>query len=407
MTSRFSYRHFAMVFAGTVLAVLVMIRADVFEHISYAIEKGRLRAISEALPLEEVLRELDEPNRKVAQMVTPAVVHINTFGTINPDETLDAVILQGLRDNGLDVEPTLPPGHPSVEDRDRTPRQPIIVQTGLGSGFVIDGEKGHVLTNYHVIEGADRIEVSLPDGRRYQAQVVGADPETDLAILSIPAERLHTLSFGDSRRVFVGDEVFALGNPFGLDGTFSRGIVSALGRHTQISEVHYQGFIQTDAVINPGNSGGPLVNRRGEVIGVNTAIATESGSFVGVGFAIPSARIVELLPKLTAGIRVARGFLGVATRGVRTDRDIGEALGWLEDYGVVVQSVVPGSPAADAGLRDGDVLTEFNDERILGFEEFREMVARKEPHSSSTLRYWRDGAFETTEVVLAQRRLQQ
>jgi S1-C subfamily serine protease len=187
---------------------------------------------------------------------------------------------------------------------------------GNGSGVIIDSAEGMILTNHHVVEDSDSIQVRLQDGRRYPAQIVGSDPPTDLAVIRIEADNLACLRLGDSDALEVGDPVMTVGNPFGLQGTVSKGIVSAVNRYTPAGIISYEGFIQTDAVINPGNSGGPLVNMRGEIVGINTAIESSTGGFDGVGFAIPSARIKNVLPALVKGERV-RSLMGSSSTGFR------------------------------------------------------------------------------------------
>lgn len=396
MTGRVIIRQFSTVFVGTAVVIFLLLRSGAVERVSYAIEKGRLRALSEAVPPVAVAEEADARNRVIAALLRPAVVNIETFQRVphgffvegGSDRPSDDVRSR-LRPNGLRsdaVEPGL-----------------ITIQSGVGSGFIVDAEKGYIVTNQHVIAAASEIKVSLSDGREFEARVVAEDEATDLAILSIPAVRLFEVTFGDSRRVGVGDRVFALGNPFGLEGTFSSGIVSALGRSARIQNVSYTGFIQTDAVINPGNSGGPLVNRRGEVIGVNTAIATESGVFSGVGFAIPSSRVVALLPKLISGEKIVRGFLGIAALSIRDDRATAEGVGWSEDYGVIIKSVVVDSPAEYAGLEVDDVLIEVNGQRMQSFIEMMDAIALISPGTRVTLRYWRDGEYRESEAELVRR----
>lgn len=400
MKTHTSLRQFVIVFVGTAAAVFVIRYTQLFEHLSYSIEKGRLRALSEHRPSEALLGTLQTPNRIVAQLVTPAVVHIETTRTVG---YRDAAAISRL----LDENPGFESSHPWLQDRENGlgDEGPFpIIESGLGSGFVYDAENGYIVTNYHVTQDADRIKVILPDGRRYDATVVGTDPTTDLAVLSVPADRLHEIRFGDSRSLSVGDDVFSLGNPFGLDGTFSRGIVSGLGRNdVAIGNVKYQGFIQTDAVINPGNSGGPLVNLRGEVVGVNTAIATNTGTFNGVGFAIPSRRVVQLLPQLVRGGTVVRGFLGVSITDVRRDRERAMRLGWEKPEGVFVSPMNEQSPAALAGMKAGDILVEINDHPVSTSVDLMDTIAALPPGSVVTLRYWRDGAFETAEVKLIKR----
>ncbi|MEE9297258.1 MAG: trypsin-like peptidase domain-containing protein, partial [Phycisphaerae bacterium] len=221
MRRPFALRQFVMVFAGTLVAVLVIRETDLVAYLSYAIEKGRLQALSERVPSEALVEELSRPTRMVADLVAPAVVHIETRRRINLRD-FAAATREFAGDSGfLEAHPWFLGEGPPADDSDGHP-----YLSGLGSGFIFDAEHGYILTNYHVAEGADLIEVILHDGRRYEATLVGADPQSDLAILSSPAEHLHQLEFGDSRRLAVGDDVFALGNPFGLSGTFSRGIVS-------------------------------------------------------------------------------------------------------------------------------------------------------------------------------------
>ncbi len=398
----------------------MLVRLEVVEHLSYAVEKGRLRAIAERLPTSDQVVDYNEPNRRVAQLVTPAVVHIETIQYISPLGILDFAASERsgkLREGFGDAHPWMQEGNASdegeaaeggsldeggaVDSRDDMDRIPV--QSGLGSGFIFDAANGFVLTNQHVVAGADRIDVILSDGRRREGIVVGADEATDLAVLQIRASRLHELGLGDSDALGVGDEVFALGNPFGLDGTFSRGIVSAMGRSIGIRNVRYQGFIQTDAVINPGNSGGPLVDRRGEVIGVNTAIASDTGSYMGVGFAIPSNRVALLLPHLLKGGEIVRGFLGVATVDVRLNREEAADLGWSRPNGVLIRQVLDNTPVAEAGLRADDILLEVNGTSILNTAVLMDAVAFILPGTEVTLRYFRGGEVHEMAVVVARR----
>src|SRR5690242_16796120 len=237
------------------------------------------------------------------------------------------------------------------------------VEQSLGSGVIIDAAKGYVLTNNHVIEGADDISVTLHDGRTLKAQLVGTDPETEVAVIKIAANNLAALPLADSSKLRVGDFVVALGNPFGLGQTVTSGIVSALGR-TGLRGLGYQNFIQTDASINPGNSGGALVDLHGELVGINTAIFSPSGGNVGIGFAIPSNLCRDVMRQLIATGTVTHGSLGVQTQDL-TD-DIARALGTQAGQGAVVTRVQPGSPAASAGLQAGDVIVKVDGRPVHG-----------------------------------------
>ncbi|MDX1431536.1 MAG: DegQ family serine endoprotease [Gammaproteobacteria bacterium] len=233
---------------------------------------------------------------------------------------------------------------------ERVPSRP---QQSVGSGVVVDAAKGYVLTNRHVIENAREIHVTLEDGRRFQATRVGDDPGTDIALLKIEAKGLTAVRFGDSNALEVGDFVIAIGNPFGLGQTVTSGIVSALGR-SGLSLEGYEDFIQTDASINPGNSGGALINLRGELVGVNTAIIGPAGGNVGIGFAVPSNMVKAVMAHLVEYGEVRRGRLGVRIQDVTAE--LAEALGLESARGALITRVEPGSSAEQAGLRAGDVV---------------------------------------------------
>ncbi|MBS0569806.1 MAG: Do family serine endopeptidase [Proteobacteria bacterium] len=237
------------------------------------------------------------------------------------------------------------------------------IEQSLGSGVIIDAAKGYVLTNNHVIAGADDIAVTLHDGRTLKAQVVGTDPDTDIAVIRIPAENLHALPLADSSQLRVGDFVVALGDPFGLGQTVTSGIVSALNR-SGLRGLGFQNFIQTDASINPGNSGGALVNLRGELVGVNSAIYSPSGGNVGIGFAIPANMASQVMRQLIATGTVAHGSLGLQAQDITPD--IAPALGVDAGSGAVITRVRSGSPAAAAGVAPGDVVTALDGKPVRG-----------------------------------------
>ena len=265
------------------------------------------------------------------------------------------------------------------------PRSPFH-QRSLGSGFIIDRD-GSILTNYHVVENAKKIVVKLSDEREFEAKLIGKDPKTDIAIVKINANGdLRVALLGDSDRLEVGEWVMAIGNPFGLDNTVTRGIVSAKGRH--IGEGPYDNFIQTDASINPGNSGGPLINMRGEVVGINTAIFSQTGENIGIGFATPINLVKEILPELKSKGKVTRGWLGVAIQ--RVTPEIAESLELDKPRGGLVTEVAEDGPAYRAGIKVGDVIVEFDGKEIKDSGELPILVARTSPDKQVRVKVLRD-----------------
>lgn len=258
---------------------------------------------------------------------------------------------------------------------------------GLGSGVIVDAENGLIMTNNHVIERADEILVTLHDGRRFDAEVIGADRETDIALIRIEADGLHALPFADSDDLRVGDFVVAIGNPFGLGQTVTSGIVSALGR-TGLGE-GYEDFIQTDASINPGNSGGALVNLRGELVGINTAILARGGGNIGIGFAIPINMARAVQQHLVEDGAVSRGQLGVAIQDLTPD--LAQAFALEVTGGAVVARVEPGSPAEQAGLRSGDVVIAVDGRGVRGASDLRNRIGLLRAGTDVELRVLRNG----------------
>ncbi|HVN96590.1 MAG TPA: Do family serine endopeptidase [Syntrophorhabdaceae bacterium] len=259
---------------------------------------------------------------------------------------------------------------------------------GLGTGMIMDAQ-GHILTNYHVAGGATKIEVQLSTGQRYTARLIGGDPKTDLAVISIDTkERLPFVKFGNSDKMEVGQWVVAIGAPRGLDQTVTQGIISAKHRTGITDPTSYQDFLQTDAAINPGNSGGPLLNLQGEVIGVNSAIASSSGGFEGIGFAIPSNIAVHIGRTLIAHGKVERGWLGVSVGDITYEQ--AQSFGMSVPKGAHVEDVMKDSPAARAGLKKGDVITVFDNKEVANSSELRNQVAVTPIGSTVNLTVLRD-----------------
>jgi serine protease Do len=269
-------------------------------------------------------------------------------------------------------------------------------QSGVGSGVIVDRD-GYILTNNHVIKDADEIKVTLPDKKVYKGKVIGTDPRTDLAVIKITASGLPVIRLGNSDDLKVGDRVIAIGNPLGLNQTVTSGIISATGR-ANVGIADYEDFIQTDAPINPGNSGGALVNVKGELIGINTAIFSTSGGYQGIGFAIPSNMARSVMDSLIRHGKVVRGWLGVSIQPVTPD--LAKELGMKNEKGALIADVMDSSPAEKAGLRRGDVITELNGKAVEDVSELRNMVAGISPGKEVTIRYFRDGSFKTVKVTI-------
>src|SRR3982751_2942966 len=264
-----------------------------------------------------------------------------------------------------------------------------------GSGVIVDAEHGYVLTNAHVVKGANLIEVTTRDKRRFKAELVGRDRETDLAVLRINAEQLTAVPLGDSDQVQVGDFVLAVGNPFGLGQTVTSGIISALGR-TGLGVESYEDFIQTDASINPGNSGGALITLDGRLIGINTALFSHTGSNVGIGFAVPVNMAKNVIEQIVAHREVKRGRIGVLVQDVTPE--LAQTLG-VEGRGAVVSALEPGSPAARAGLTQGDVVTAIDNTPIRDASHLRNLVGLKHVGTTIEITSWRKGVSATTVSV--------
>ena len=273
-----------------------------------------------------------------------------------------------------------------------------------GSGVIIDASNGYILTNHHVVESADEIQISTLAGNTYDATVIGSDAATDIAVIKVDPDHLTDLPIGDSESLEVGDFVIAIGNPFGLGHTVTSGIVSALGR-TGISRSGYEDFIQTDASINPGNSGGALVNMRGELVGINSAITSPSGGNVGIGFAVPSEIARSIMRQILDFGEVRRGLLGVQIQTI--DAESAKALGAEVESGALVSAIEPGSAAESAGLEVDDIITRVNDKRIDNSRELANAIGLKGSGESVKIEYVRNGDKRTVTATLGQQNVSQ
>jgi serine protease DegS len=274
------------------------------------------------------------------------------------------------------------------------------LETSLGSGVIISAP-GYILTNYHVIDGADAIQVSLRDGRTASAKVIGSDPEADIAVLKINLQQLPVIALGQSDRIRVGDVALAIGNPFGVGQTVTMGIVSATGRN-QLGINTFENFIQTDAAINPGNSGGALIDANGNLIGINTAIfASRGGGNQGIGFAIPTSLAQEVMEQIIKYGHPVRGWLGIEAQTITPE--LAQALKLKETQGVIIAGVVPGGPAQKAGLRPGDILVSIDGEKIKDAHEALILISKRKPGTKVKLNILRDGKPMTLEATTTDR----
>lgn len=326
-------------------------------------------------------------NIRTMEKVTRQGVEFQGFPGMDPD------MLEFFRRFGLPV-PSMPPqqrpGPQGNEGGDDGESQP----SGVGSGFILSSD-GYIMTNAHVVEGASEVMVTLADKREFKAKIVGADKRTDVAVVKIDAKGLPAIKIGDVNRLKVGEWVMAIGSPFGLENTVTAGIVSAKQRDTG----DYLPFIQTDVAINPGNSGGPLINMRGEVVGINSQIYSRSGGFMGISFAIPMDEAIRVSDQLRATGKVSRGRIGVQIGPV--DKEVAESIGLGSATGVLVSAVEPDSPAAKAGLQAGDVIVQFNGTKIDKVSDLPRLVGNTKPGSKVSLTIFRRGKQQQLAITVA------
>jgi serine protease Do len=353
------------------------------------------------------LEDLAAGFRNVSRVVEPSVVNIavrKKGPSVRRPKLDEDFFRRFFPDRDGDGEPDLPPGalpHGiDPEEEDFLPEQ-----VGTGSGVIIDveGRRGYIITNNHVAGGAEEIIVTLNDGREIKnGRLLGADPKTDLAVIVIEADRLSSSQWGDSDELQKGDWVLAFGSPFGYVGSMTHGIVSALNRQAGIlGQYGYENFIQVDAPINPGNSGGPLVNLKGQIVGINTAIASRSGGFQGIGFTIPSNQARFIYRSLKDSGKVVRGWLGVAIADVASERETAGSLGFPGDAGVLVQDVIPGTPAMGR-LLHGDIITEIDGRTINTMQALRGMIAQIPPGTDVRFKVFRKGSNQEVMIALGE-----
>jgi serine protease Do len=354
--------------------LVVLILPTLVEQIQYASTRGKELAQAEVAKdlIASGQRATISDYRTVVKAVQPSVVGVKAARTIQtePDDELSFFFGQ----------------------------RPQWRQQDQGSGVIVD-PTGYIITNYHVVDHATEVTVELSDGSPHSARIIGADPATDLAVLKISKSGVMAAPWGDSSAMEVGDPVLAIGNPFGLAKTVTAGILSATGRHAVIANLDYQDFLQTDAAVNPGNSGGPLVNMKGEVVGINTAIV--GPTYQGISFAIPSNLVKQVYGQLVKTGKVARGWLGVAMQPLTPE--LAEKLGIEGAKGVLISGVVRGSPAEEAGLKPGDVIIRWNGKPLTDPAELGKAAAWMKIGEDAKITILRDGKEQTVTVQIGER----
>lgn len=366
---------------SAIILISIFILSNRYNYI-HAVHAEEPRISKEAIDL---LSRTSQAMAEVVAAVRPAVVNISTTRTVK---------VPGLYNPFFDD----PYFRRFFGDNFNNQRKREHKTTNLGSGVIVD-KNGYILTNNHVIKGADEIRIRLSDRREFKGRVIGTDPKTDLAVIKIDADRLPVVKWGDSDKLRVGETVIAIGNPFGLHQTVTSGIISATGR-ANVGIADYEDFIQTDAAINPGNSGGALVNIRGELIGINTAIFSTSGGYQGIGFAIPSNMARSVMENLIKRGKVIRGWLGITVQQLTPE--LAQQFNLRNDKGVLVADVLEQSPAHKAGLMRGDIILEFDGKEINDPSVLRNMAANSPPGKEVTVKLIRGDSTKSIKVVIAE-----
>jgi len=386
-----------LVVGAVVSAVGLALSSSLFPHPSQAQQPAPISAPAPAAAQAPVLVKGLPDFTELVERVGPSVVSIRTTQRVaddaeEGDDEADAQMREFFRRFFGTPLPGQTPrksaprkGNGQGEERPR----------GVGSGFILSAD-GYVMTNAHVVDGADEVYVNLTDKREFKAKVVGVDKRTDVAVLKIDASKLPAVAIGEVNRLKVGEWVMAIGTPFGLDNTVTAGIVSAKARDTG-EEIR---FIQTDVAVNPGNSGGPLINMRGEVVGINSQILSRSGGFMGISLSIPIDDAMKVADQLRAGGKVIRGRIGVAIAPVT--KDVAESIGLGKPVGALVQSVEPGTPADKAGLEAGDIITKFAGQAIEKAQDLPRLVGATKPGTKSAIQVFRRGAYKDLSVTVAE-----
>lgn len=359
---------------GVVSGLIISSRLDIM-NISLA-QKNKPFKVSPALV------QVSDALADVASQVTPTVVNISTTKTVKPDEQLSPLFEDPFFHRFFGV-----------------PEQPkSYKERSLGSGVIVSSD-GYIITNNHVIEGANEIKVVLPDKREFKAKLIGADSRSDVAVVKIDAKDLPAITWGNSDKLRPGEMVMAVGSPFGLAQSVTMGIISAVGR-ANIGIEDYEDFIQTDAAINPGNSGGALVNMRGELVGINTAIFSRTGGYQGIGFAVPSNMAKQVMESLIRIGKVVRGWLGVSVQDVTPE--LSKQFGVPVGEGALVGEVIKGSPAEKAGFKQGDVIVEFNGKKVEDSGHLRNLAASTAVGSRITVEIIRNRKKKTLTVTVGE-----